>query len=107
VVATRVGAEGMDLRHGVHALIADGPEDFARAVTSLLRDPALRASISRNAIETVRQRWSPEVVEGQLAGILTALERLAPKRPTVTDWARRLARAGLRCARRVGSIGVR
>src|SRR5207253_6542575 len=41
VVATRVGAEGLDYRAGEDILIADAPRDFATAVIGLLRDPVL------------------------------------------------------------------
>ena len=48
LVSTTIGAEGLPLEHGVHALIADGPTRFADAVLSLLADPA-RATTMANA----------------------------------------------------------
>jgi glycosyltransferase involved in cell wall biosynthesis len=53
VVATRKGAEGLDLVPGRDLLIADDPADFAAAVVHVLRDPALRATLSRNGREAV------------------------------------------------------
>ena len=41
VVTTSIGAEGMDLVDRKHALIADSPEDFARAVVELYGDERL------------------------------------------------------------------
>jgi glycosyltransferase involved in cell wall biosynthesis len=41
VVATAIGAEGMSLVNGEHVLVADGAEDFAESVLSLLSDNGL------------------------------------------------------------------
>jgi glycosyltransferase involved in cell wall biosynthesis len=41
VVATAIGAEGMSLVNGEHVLVADGAEDFAENVLSLLNDDGL------------------------------------------------------------------
>jgi len=55
VVSTRVGAEGIRAEHGRDILLADTPEDFSRAVVSLLRDPELANRIAlggrRTAVE--------------------------------------------------------
>jgi polysaccharide biosynthesis protein PslH len=59
VVATSKGAEGLELSAPKDLLIADTPEEFARAVLRLLSDPGLRETISRNgrlAIE--RYDWA-------------------------------------------------
>ncbi len=45
VVSTALGGEGLDARDGEHLLIADDPEDFARAVVRLWNDPALRSKL--------------------------------------------------------------
>lgn len=42
VVSTSVGARGLPWRDGEHLLIGDEADDFAAAVTTLLRDPAQR-----------------------------------------------------------------
>jgi len=42
VVSTTLGAEGLPARDGQHLLLADGGEPFARAVSRLLQDVALR-----------------------------------------------------------------
>jgi glycosyltransferase involved in cell wall biosynthesis len=41
VVSTTVGADGLDVQNGVHLLLADRPEDFARACRQLIEDKAL------------------------------------------------------------------
>jgi glycosyltransferase involved in cell wall biosynthesis len=57
VVATRKGAEGLDMLNGVHLLIADDPESFAQATVRLLQDTALRKTLVRNARELVKAKY--------------------------------------------------
>jgi glycosyltransferase involved in cell wall biosynthesis len=55
VVATSIGAEGIDARHGTHLLIADTPADFSDACARLLADPAAAralAGAARSLVET-------------------------------------------------------
>ena len=47
VVSTTLGAEGLPARHGEHLLLADTPEQFAEAVSSLLASVELRNSLGR------------------------------------------------------------
>lgn len=49
VVATTIGAEGLDYRDGEDILIEDAPERFADAVIGLLREPARRAAMGQAA----------------------------------------------------------
>jgi len=45
VVSTTVGAEGLDCRNGRELLIADSPDDFARACVDVVTDARLRADL--------------------------------------------------------------
>src|SRR5581483_3573766 len=45
VISTTLGAEGLDARDGEQLLLADTPEDFARAVVRLWNDSALQAEL--------------------------------------------------------------
>lgn len=45
-VSTSIGAEGLSLHSNEHLLIADTPDDFADAITRLLREPALAERLS-------------------------------------------------------------
>jgi glycosyltransferase involved in cell wall biosynthesis len=60
VVSTAIGAEGLPLIPGVHYLRADRPEEFARAVVSLLRDPARRREMGMagRGLVVERHSWS-------------------------------------------------
>jgi len=58
VVSTSVGAEGLPLVPGQHFLRADDPAEFARAVTSLLRNPARRRALGAAGRRLVEARYS-------------------------------------------------
>lgn len=58
VITTRKGAEGLDVEHEDTVLIADEPEEFAKAVVRLLKEPELRVSLSENAYQLVRERYN-------------------------------------------------
>jgi glycosyltransferase involved in cell wall biosynthesis len=47
VVSTTLGAEGLECRDGEHLILADGPDNFANAVSRLLESPTDRARIGR------------------------------------------------------------
>jgi glycosyltransferase involved in cell wall biosynthesis len=57
VVATSVAAEGIDVRDGVHLLIADDPRSFAAAVIRLLEDRELRSRLSTEARRLVEEKY--------------------------------------------------
>lgn len=58
MVSTRVGVEGLPVRDGEHLLIADSPEEFARAVVTLLKDVDRRRSLGEKACRFVRENFS-------------------------------------------------
>jgi glycosyltransferase involved in cell wall biosynthesis len=48
IVTTTLGCEGIAVKSGKHVLIADQPEDFARATLALLNDRATSDELGRN-----------------------------------------------------------
>lgn len=80
VVATEIAAEGMELRDGETALIANSAEEFARAVVRVLRDETLHERLSTNGRHVVRCRWSEAVVGEQILALMGQLRGLRPKR---------------------------
>lgn len=46
VISTSLGAEGLHAAPGTHLLLADTPAEFAASITSLLKDPRLRARLA-------------------------------------------------------------
>ena len=73
VVATTLGAGGLDVEHGRDILIADDAESFADAVALLLRDSKTAARIGDAARETVRNRYDNDVLA---RGLVTFYESL-------------------------------
>jgi glycosyltransferase involved in cell wall biosynthesis len=57
LVTTRIGAEGIALEHGKHAMIADDPAIFASYTVDLLRDPARRRAMGSAGRELVVSRY--------------------------------------------------
>ena len=53
VVSTSLGAEGLDLSHDKHLLIADSAQDFSRSVIRLLNDSKLRTTLSSECQQKV------------------------------------------------------
>jgi polysaccharide biosynthesis protein PslH len=62
IVSTSVGCEGLDAVDGQNILIRDDPAAFAAAVTMVLHDSGLRASLERNARTTAVQKYSWTVI---------------------------------------------
>jgi len=58
VVSTSVGAEGLAVRSGENILLADTPNDFAKSVASLLRDPKRRQQLGTAARTLVQENYS-------------------------------------------------
>jgi len=80
VVTTTIGAEGMNLQHGVHVLIADETKEFADSIRQLHDDPALWESLAKNGRLRVEQEWSPSAVEGSICEALDSLATVASVR---------------------------
>jgi glycosyltransferase involved in cell wall biosynthesis len=58
VVSTTVGAEGLALTPDRNVVLADGPDDFARAVLALLDDPGRRSALGGAGRALVESRYS-------------------------------------------------
>jgi sugar transferase (PEP-CTERM/EpsH1 system associated) len=70
VVSTSVGAEGLPVQSGENIILADEPADFAKAVLSLLRNPAERARIGNAARKLVESNYSWRSVSEQFSRAL-------------------------------------
>lgn len=69
IVSTRIGAEGLGLIDGTHALLADTPEAFADAVGRLLDDRGLRRQLGQAARELAERCYGWQAIGARLAGI--------------------------------------
>lgn len=57
IVSTTVGAEGLDVTDGENILLADEPQEFAKKIETLLKNPALRDKIGAAGRLLVRQKY--------------------------------------------------
>ena len=76
VVATSNGAEGLDVHHDKHLLVADTPEDFAQQLIRLLKEPGLRQRLTDHACQLVREKYDWAVV---MPRFLNLVERVAQR----------------------------
>lgn len=73
IVSTTVGAEGFTVRSGQELLLADGLEEFARAVLELLRNPALGAKLGEAGQVFVRAHYDWRVIIPKLEALISEL----------------------------------
>lgn len=73
IVSTSIGAEGIDLQHGTHALIADTPEALTAATVRLLQDPGLGAELSASGRRWVEERYNWRQVYGKWNDVYSRL----------------------------------
>lgn len=62
VVSTARGAEGIDVRHGTHLLIADMPEEFAKECLRLMENVSLGQGLADRAFAFIKANHSPEKI---------------------------------------------
>lgn len=58
VVSTTIGAQGLELDHDQHLLLADDPRRFADAIVRLARNPTLRARLRHAGRERTLDRYA-------------------------------------------------
>jgi glycosyltransferase involved in cell wall biosynthesis len=71
IVATKIGAEGMGLRHETEILIADGSQDFANSVNRLYSDEILWRKLSHNGLAHVEANYSLVTSRKRMADIFS------------------------------------
>ncbi len=84
VVSTRVGAEGLELRSGMHYIAAE-PVHMADAILRALRDPDPASAMARRSREFVLNRYDWDALADRLERVWLSCvehESLAPHRRT-------------------------
>jgi GT2 family glycosyltransferase/glycosyltransferase involved in cell wall biosynthesis len=66
VVATSVAVEGAGLLNGEEILVADAPEDFAKAIVALYQSGELWKKISENGLKKTRALYSTDAARTKL-----------------------------------------
>jgi glycosyltransferase involved in cell wall biosynthesis len=78
LVSTRIGVEGLPVRHGEHALLADTPEETATAVLQLVRDPEVRHRLQTTARNWVQNEFSWSSAANRFFDLCRQVLRPAP-----------------------------
>jgi len=81
IVSTRLGAEGLEFRHGYEILLADKPEEFAAQVAELLQAPETRERLGLAARSLVERQYSFAVLR---AAVRDALAQIPESHPALT-----------------------
>jgi GT2 family glycosyltransferase len=88
VVTTSIGAEGMLLRDGQNALIADSETDFAHKVIELYTDKFLWQKLSASSRQVIREQFSADTIRTALQKVLekgkkSKISAIAGPRPVI------------------------
>jgi glycosyltransferase involved in cell wall biosynthesis len=70
VVSTIIGADGLDVVDGVHLLLADDPDAFARACHRLLTEPDLRVRLAVAAEALFLERYESSTAQQHLEALV-------------------------------------
>ena len=74
VISTIKGAEGLEVTNNEHIILADSPDDFARAVTQLLNDPNARKNLEQNANALIKKVYDWKIIENKFSDHLLFFE---------------------------------
>ena len=74
VVTTSVGAEGLQLKHGENAWLAETATEFVDGIRRIKDDPVLAHRLATNAYALVRNQFSWDAIQKRLAEWLVSLE---------------------------------
>jgi glycosyltransferase involved in cell wall biosynthesis len=69
IISTRVGAEGLPVRDGTDIVLADAPEEFARAAIQLLTQEGRARALGQEASRLVRTRLGWDRATAEFAAI--------------------------------------
>jgi len=72
VVSTTIGAEGLPIRHDVHAMVTDDAASFAGAVVRLLQVPDHAARIAGTGAAYVREQFGWDRVAAEFTRRINA-----------------------------------
>jgi glycosyltransferase involved in cell wall biosynthesis len=73
IVATPGGVEGIDLEHGISALIADDPREYAEHCLTVLGDESLARRIGESAHAVWSREHQPAVAREAILGVIDSL----------------------------------
>jgi glycosyltransferase involved in cell wall biosynthesis len=71
VVASSVGANRTVIRDGINGFLVDTTDTWIAALTALIDDPNLRATMGREAMQAINEQYSIERATPRLAAVLS------------------------------------
>lgn len=74
VISTAKGAEGLEVKDGVHILFAESAPEFVDAVRRLWADEPLAKHLARNAFDLVNRQYSWQAVNLRIKEAISSLE---------------------------------
>lgn len=74
VVSTTLGAEGLDVGDGREIIMADRPNDFAKAVIRLRKDAEYAGMLKQNCLRKVTESYSLDTLKRQGRDVLSMLQ---------------------------------
>jgi len=89
VVSTPVGAQGLDLKDGIDALISPLGAEFAEAICRLIDDPALRDRIADEGRKTAADRFGWDAISRRAIDAYSLLIRESRAQRPSGDGSRR------------------
>jgi glycosyltransferase involved in cell wall biosynthesis len=95
VVTSPIGAEGVALRNGEHAMIAETPKDHAAAIAELLTSSEQWQRIADAAFDFASARHSPERIGARFYEIVEEVLAAEVRDGGVAKWRRRTGRREL------------
>ncbi len=81
IVTTSIGAEGFPVRDGEECFISDSPIEFAEKCNQCLADPVVWHNFSIKSRLMIAENFSPDVVAGKLAKVLSSDSSSLPRLP--------------------------
>jgi glycosyltransferase involved in cell wall biosynthesis len=105
VVTTSIGAEGMDLRHREHAVIADSPGDIAAGIAHLLTDAQEWKRLADAGYEFAAAIHDPESVRERFLEIVDEALSLPARTEIAGNGVRRARRRELAYRDTVAAVG--
>lgn len=75
VISTGKGAEGLNVQHGEHLLIADQPAQMADTIRALFDNPAQRATLAANARALVEREYDWGVIGRRLLAVIDSVKK--------------------------------
>jgi glycosyltransferase involved in cell wall biosynthesis len=80
VVTTQVGVEGFGLEIGTDVLVANTPQDFAKAVVRLIRDRKYASMVGKSGFDFINSTYSYDAIERRCEKLVELIGKAEPRK---------------------------